>query len=100
MKNNKKRKKKKSFSGFDKFVCNVYIIAIIGLIIGIICSEISLAQVNLEVQKMEDEVDTENKNLKSLEGVIDELTSLDNIKELSAQYGLELHSENIKTIDK
>lgn len=95
-----KRKKKKKFSNFEKVTFNLYIVVIIGLIIGIVCSEISKAQVNLEIQKMESEVDAEGKKLKSLEGIIDELTSLDNIKELSAQYGLELHSENIKTIDK
>lgn len=76
------------------------IVAIVLLIVGIICSEISLAQVNLEVQKLEEDVDIEEKKLKSLEEIIDEMTSLDNIKELSALYGLELHSENIKTIDK
>lgn len=76
------------------------IVAIILLIVGIICSEISLAQVNLEVQKLEEDVDIEEKKLKSLEEIIDEMTSLDNIKELSALYGLELHSENIKTVDK
>lgn len=76
------------------------IVAIVLLIVGIICSEINLAQVNLEVQKLEEDVDVEEKKLKSLEEIIDEMTSLDNIKELSALYGLELHSENIKTIDK
>ena len=35
----------------------------------------------------------------SLDMKIDELTSLDNIKEISEKYGLKYHSENIKTIE-
>lgn len=78
----------------------ICIVVIIGLIVGIVCSETSLAQVNLEVQKMNKEVEEQKKKQESLEMKIDEMTSLENIKEISAEYGLSYHSENIKTIEK
>lgn len=78
----------------------ICIVVIIGLIVGIVCSETTLAQVNLEVQKMDKEVEQQKKKQESLEMKIDEMTSLENIKEISAEYGLSYHSENIKTIEK
>jgi cell division protein FtsL len=96
----KRDKKKRVFlCKFERFMYKLCIAAIIGLIVGIVCSEARLAQVNVEVQKMEKEVDTQKNKQESLEMKIDEMTSLDNIKEISAEYGLEYHSENIKTID-
>ena len=76
------------------------VVLIVGLIVGIVCSETSLAQVNVEVQKMEKEVEQQKKKIESLEMKIDEMTSLENIKEVSAEYGLDYYSENIKTIEK
>lgn len=97
----KKDKKKKQFlCKFERFMYKLCILAIVGLIVLIVCSETSLAQVNVEVQKMEKEVEQQRKRIESLEMKIDEMTSLENIKEISAEYGLEYHSENIKTIEK
>lgn len=95
----KENKKRKFFCKFERFMYKLCIVLIIGLIVGIVCSETSLAQVNVEVQKMEKEVEQQKKKLESLEMKIDEMTSLENIKEVSAEYGLSYHSENIKTID-
>lgn len=96
---NKKKNKQRLFSKFERFMYKLCIVIIIGLIIGIVCSETSLAQVNVEVQRQEKEVEVQKKKLASLEMKIDEMTSLDRIKEISNQYGLSYHSENIKTID-
>lgn len=96
----KDNKKRKFFCKFERFMYKLCIVLIIGLIVGIVCSETSLAQVNVEVQKMEKEVEQQKKKIESLEMKIDEMTSLENIKEISAEYGLDYHSENIKTIEK
>ena len=64
----------------------------------VVCSETSLAQVNLEVQKLTTEVDNQKKRLDSLNMKIDEMTSLENIKEISEEYGLTYNSDRIKTI--
>ena len=75
------------------------IFIIIALIVGIVCSETSLAQTNVEIQKLQNDVEKQKKRNESLNMKIDEMTSLDNIKEISNQYGLSYHSENIKTIE-
>ena len=53
---------------------------------------------NLDIQKLDSEVEKQRKRIESLNMKIDEMTSLDNIKEISERYGLTYHSENIKTI--
>ena len=94
-----KKKKKRLFSRFERFIYKICIVIIIVLIIGIVCSETSLARVNVDVQKKEKEVDVEKKKIASLEMKMDEITSLDRIKEISLEYGLSYHSENIKNIE-
>ena len=94
-----KKKKKKIFSRFESFLYRVCIFIVIVLIIGIVCSETSLARVNVDFQKKEKEIDVEKKKIASLEMKMDEITSLDRIKEVSLEYGLFYHSENIKTIE-
>lgn len=95
----KDKKKQRFFCKFERFMYKICIFIIVGLIVGIVCSETSLAQVNLEVQKLTNEVDKQKKRNESLEMKIDEMTSLDNIKEISQEYGLDYHSDQIKTID-
>lgn len=95
----KEKKKKQFLCQFERLMYKIFIVVIVGLIIGIVCSETSLAQVNVEVQKMDKAVEQQKKKIESLEMKIDKMTSLENIKEVSAEYGLTYHSENIKTID-
>ena len=95
----KEKKKKRFLSSFERLMYKLCIIIIIGLIVGIVCSETSLAQTNVEIQKLERDVEKQKKVNESLNMKIDEMTSLDNIKEISEKYGLAYHSENIKTID-
>ncbi len=94
----KKKKKKTFLSSLEKFIYKLFAVIIILLIVGIVCSETSLAQMNLDIQKQEAEVEKQRKRIESLNMKIDEMTSLDNIKEISEKYGLTYHSENIKTI--
>ena len=83
----KKEKKRKQFlCQFERFMYKVCIFAIVVLILGIVCSETSLAQLNVEVQKKEKEVEEQKKKIESLEMKIDEMTSLENIKEVSLLY--------------
>ena len=94
-----KKDKKKFLSRFERIMYKLCIVIIIALIVGIVCSETSLAQTNVEIQKLERDVEKQKKRNESLNMKIDEMTSLDNIKEVSEQYGLSYRSENIKTID-
>ena len=95
----KTKKNKRFFSKFERIMYKLCIVIIIVLIVGIVCGQTTLAKINLEVQKLNKKVsDQENIN-ESLSIKIDEMTSLDNIQEISKEYGLSYNSENIKTID-
>ena len=95
----KENKKQVYLSGIERFMLKIGSIIIITLIVLIVCSETSLAKINVEVQKLNKEVDEQKKINESLNMKIDEMTSLDNIKEVSEKYGLKYNSENIKTIE-
>lgn len=96
----KKDTKKQVFlSGVERFMIKLGVLLVIGLIVLIVCGETRLAQVNVEVQKLNKTVNEQKKVNESLSMKIDELTSLDKIKKVSEEFGLEYHSENIKTID-
>lgn len=95
----KDKKKQRLLCKFEKFMYKLCIVVIIFLIVGIVCSETTLAQINLEIQKLDGEVEKQRKVQESLEMKIDEMTSLENIKEISEQYGLSYRSENIKTVE-
>ena len=90
---------KKFLSSFERLMYKLCILIIISLIVGIVCCETKLGQTNVEIQKLEREVEKQKKRNESLNMKIDEMTSLDNIKEISEEYGLSYHSENIKTIN-
>lgn len=94
----KKKKNKKKTIDIESLLYKLCIVTTIVLIIFLLISETTLAQVNLDVQRKEKEVLTKKKRLESLEMKIDEMTSLDRIKEISNEYGLSYHSENIRTI--
>lgn len=94
-----KKKKKKKLCKFEKFMYKLCIFLTISLVVLIICSETSLARINLDVQKLNDKVDEQTKLNESLEMKIDEMTSLERIKKISEEYDLSYNSEQIKTID-
>lgn len=95
----KNKKKKRFLCGAERFAYKFCFFIIILLVIGIVCGQTSLAQINLEVQKLSNEVSECKDKNDSLNMKIDEMTSLDKIEEISREYGLVYHSENIKTID-
>lgn len=95
---NKKKKKQQFLCSFERFMYKLCIFVIVFLIIGIVCGQVSLAQINLDVQKLNEEVEEQKKFNESLEMKIDEMTSLDRIKQVSEEYGLKYNSDNIKTI--
>lgn len=95
----KKNKKKRFFCKFERFMYVLCIIVIIALVVGTVCGQTTLAKINLEVQKLNKEVSAQENINESLSIKIDEMTSLDNIQEISKEYGLSYNSDNIKTIE-
>ena len=94
-----RKKKKRFFSSVERTAYKFCLFIVIVLIVGIVCSQTSLAQINLEVQKLNDKVTNYKDANASLNMKIDEMTSLDKIEEVSEEYGLGYYSDNIKTID-
>lgn len=93
-----KKKKQQFLCNFERVMYKLCIVVIVLLIVGIVFGQTSLAQINLEVQKLSDEVDASRNYNESLEMKIDEMTSLDRIKKISEEYGLTYNSDNIKNI--
>jgi len=95
----KNKKKKRFLCSLERFVYKFCIFIIIILIIGIVCGQTTLAQINLDVQKLTAKVEEYKDQNESLSMKIDEMTSLDKIQKISEEYGLSYNSDNIKTID-
>jgi len=94
-----KKKKKKFLCGLERFAYKFCILIVIVLVIGIVCGQTTLAQINLEVQKLTNKVEECQNTNDSLGMKIDEMTSLDKIEQISDEYDLSYNSDNIKTID-
>ena len=94
----KKKRRKQFLSSFERTTYKLCIAIIVLLLLGIVFGKTKLAQINLEVQKLTKEVDSEKNKNESLEMKIDEMTSLDRIKKISEENGLKYTSDNIKTI--
>lgn len=95
----KNKKKRRFLCGLERFAYKACIFVIVLLVIGIVFGQTSLGKINLEVQKLSDEVEECRDYNESLNMKIDEMTSLDKISEISFEYGLSYNSDNIKTIE-
>ena len=67
---------------------------------GILFGQITLSQMNLEVQRLEKDVQSKKDQNQSLVMKINEMASLDNIQSVSEEAGLAYNNDNIRTIDK
>ena len=96
----KKRKKKKlKITKFEKVL---YVFAIFFLLlapVSIVFTKSTLSEINFKVEKMKKEIKTQEKKNESLEMKINELASLDNIKNVIVKEGLTYNNDNIKNID-
>ena len=91
--------KKKNKKGFEKKLNRVFMCLSLLLIMGILFGQITLSQMNLEVQRLEKDVQSKKDQNQSLVMKINEMASLDNIQSISRNLGLAYKNENIKTIE-
>ena len=94
-----KKKKKIKISRFEKFL---YVITIFLAILSpliIVFEKSNLSKVNYEVEKIKQQIKTQEKENESLEMKINELASLENIQKVIEEEGLEYNNDNIKNID-
>ena len=93
-----KKKKKKGITRGEKMLYKLSTFMVIFLVIGIILSKSSLSQINVELQKLENQVANKSDENQSLVMKINEMVSLDKIKHISNEQGLTYNNENIKTV--
>ena len=95
----KAKKKKMKISKFEKIL---YVFAITLLLvapISIVFTKSALSEINFKVEKMKKEIASREKTNEGLEMKINELVSLDNIKEVIKAEGLSYNNDNIKNIE-
>lgn len=95
----KTKKKKVKISKFEKVL---YVFALTLLLIApisIVFTKSALSEINFKVEKMKKEIASKEKINEGLEMKINELVSLDNIKEIIKTEGLSYNNDNIKNID-
>ena len=93
-----KKTKKKRLKG-EKFV----IIAILMLIVATpllnVYTQTKLSESNIEVEKLKSNIEYQSNINESLNMKINELASLDKIREVASTEGLSYNNDNIKVID-
>ena len=92
------KKKNNRVSKIEGFMYKSFIFMSLILVVGIILTKATLSQVNLEVQKLNNKIKSQKEDNQSLVMKINEMVSLENIQEVSNEYGLAYINDNIKTI--
>lgn len=95
----KNKKKKLKITRFEKILYCLAIILLLMAPISIVFAKSTLSEINFEVEKMKKEIAMKEKTNESLEMKINELVSLDNIKEVIKKEGLSYNNDNIKNIE-
>ena len=96
------KKTKKTKLKITKFEKVLYVFAIVLLLaapISIVFTKSALSEINFKVEKMKKEIASREKTNEGLEMKINELVSLDNIKDVIKNEGLSYNNDNIKNID-
>ncbi len=93
------KNKKRHLTKIERLLYKSFVLLTILLIIGIVFGQTSLAKINLEVQKLKEQVDKKEEENQSLVMKINEMASLENIQNVSSDMGLAYNNENIKTIE-
>ena len=95
----KNKKKKKMFTKLERFLYKSSFVIMFFLILGIVFTSASVSKLNIELQEMSMEVDSQQDTNQSLAMKINEMASLENIKIISKNLGLTYNNDNIKTIE-
>ena len=94
----KKKKGNSKISKLERFIYKSCITISILLVVGIVVSQVSLSESNIELEKLKITLEEQENVNQSLVMKINEMASLDNINAVSDSLGLSYNNENIKTI--
>lgn len=95
----KKNRKKKKFTKLERFLYKSSFVLMFFLLVGIVFTSASVSKLNIELQEMNMEVESQEDTNQSLAMKINEMASLENIQIISKNLGLSYNNENIKTIE-
>ena len=95
----KNRKKKKMFTKLERFLYKSSFVIMFFLVLGIVFTSASVSKLNIELQEINNVVESQKDVNQGLAMKINEMASLDNIKVISKNLGLSYNNENIKTIE-
>jgi len=92
-------KRKIKITKFEKVLYLFAIILLLAAPISIVFTKSALSEINFKVEKMKKEIANKEKTNEGLEMKINELVSLDNIKDVIRTEGLSYNNDNIKNIE-
>ena len=95
----KTKKKKVKISKFEKVLYVFTITLLLIAPISIVFTKSALSEINFKLEKMKKEIATKEKINEGLEMKINELVSLDNIKDVIKTEGLSYNNDSIKNIE-
>lgn len=98
-KKNVKTKKRLVLSKFEKLLYGFALFLLVLAPLATVFSQATLSKVNYDVEKIKDEISTQEKTNESLSMKISELASLDKIQEVAESEGLSYNNNNIKYVD-
>ena len=94
-----RKNKKIKISKVEKFIYSFAIFLMLVSNLIIVFTKSTLSEVNYEVEKIKNEITTQEKENESLEMKINELSSLENIQKVIKNEGLVYNNDNIKNIN-
>ena len=93
-----KKKKKKGITKIEKFLYKSCLVIIVLLISGIVFTSATVSKMNIELQKINNEVEKQEDTNQSLVMKINEMVSLENIQTISKNLALSYNNDNIIVI--
>ena len=98
-KKNVKTKKRIVLSKFERLLYGFALFLLVLAPLATVFSQATLSKINYDVEKIKDEISTQEKTNESLSMKISELASLDKIQEVAESEGLSYNNSNIKYVD-
>ncbi len=95
----KRLKKVVKIGRFEKLFYSFVVMLMIALPFTIVFLQATLSKINVQVEKVKNEIESQEKKNESLAMKINELASLDKIIEVAHKQGLSYNNNNIKSVD-
>jgi len=94
-----KVKKKNRYTKIEKFVYTITFLLVFASPFAIVFYQATLSKVNIDVERVKNEIKSQEKKNESLEMKINELASLDKIIQVAQEQGLSYNNDNIKSVE-